>query len=604
MRDTGCDVSRCWRLITAILIAVVVAAASIAGNGFAKDNPQQEQLGVVKAVEGDTKIQRAGQAEFNPVKVNDPLFFMDFLSTDKKSKLWWQGTFNAYSRSGDWSPLPDKTHGSLGADSIFGFLEWQRIGYAYRFVGKVTQGTVRFIKQIPPTDPPSKFIIATPTAWIEVIPTDRAADFVVHAADKSLTVVTVLWGKVKVKNISTDLKETRILTSCQEVDVERDKDPGSVRWVSTDTMKKLIKRTTIPDTLPTDVPSCERVKTETILEPGRVIIPPPGVILFPVPFPIPPGGDPGDECPCPPGSFENPQTGQCECCPPGHVYNETECDCRCPCPEGQMLHPQTQECLPCRESARYDAQNCRCECPCPQGQVLLPGEGCIPQCPEGFTVQWDISSTYPYRCPYCVRQPDIPPPEDCGPNNPCENCEECIRGNCVPKVCEDRMILNRQTCECEPIVKGPPTCQTNQDCPRCQQCREGQCHSVILCGPGERLNTATCQCEPVRTTTTPQDEPKDECTSNRDCPQGQLCRDGKCVDKPPQDQPPVSRTPPQPTVTFDDSDFDDPFFEDPRPPRRRPFRPPAIQFGIGIGIGGGGGPKGGGPRDTPRGPNQ
>ena len=92
------------------------------------------------------------------------------------------------------------------------------------------------------------------------------------------------------RNISPQTKESRVLTSCQEVDVERDQEPGDIKWVSSDTMKELVKRTTIPRTLPEDVPSCERLKTEVLLDVTAVYLPPPGVALFPaVPVPVPGG---------------------------------------------------------------------------------------------------------------------------------------------------------------------------------------------------------------------------------------------------------------------------------------------------------------------------
>ena len=117
------------------------------------------------------------------------------------------------------------THGSLAVDSVFGFKQFERAGASYRFVGYVQKGAVRFIKTLPNTNPPSTFTIGTQTAWIEVLYSDRAADFIVESKNESLTTVTVLWGKVRVRNISPQTKESRILTSCQEVDVERDQEP-------------------------------------------------------------------------------------------------------------------------------------------------------------------------------------------------------------------------------------------------------------------------------------------------------------------------------------------------------------------------------------------
>jgi hypothetical protein len=480
-----------------------------------------EVLAIVEAIEREAAIQRAGEAKFTKLAVKQPVHLMDFLSTGARSKLWWRGVFSAYSVSGDWNPVPDVTHGSLGAESLFSFMQFQRTGASYQVIGQVPKGSVRFIKKLPTTDPPSAFIIVTPTAWIEVLPTDRAADFVVQSINQALTTVTVLWGKVRVKNVSDKLKETRVLTSCQEVDVEREKEPGRVRWVSTDTMDKLIKRTTIPKTLPMDVPSCERVKKEVILEPGEVYVAPPGVLLFPVPVPTP-GEKVKEECPC-------------------------------PCPEGQQFNQQTGQCTPCRRGATYNAQTCSCDCPCPTGQVLLPGTGCVPQCPPGFSIDYDMSTAFPYRCPVCtqssvpLRATGVPPPTGCQTNQTCGPCEDCVRGVCTPKSCERGFILNKQNCQCEPITLTFPQ--------------------------------------------TPLSGLVSDCTSNRDCPQGQMCQGGKCVKR-----PPVTWRPPQEEDEPEGSAGEEPSSG---PTVTVPGFPFGGGFGVGIGVGPGGpgpgGPAPGGP---------
>ena len=295
--------SRCLLLGLAFSLAwhVSTVYAADQSTGAAGYSWQKEVLARVGAVQRDTKVQRAGEAKFKKIGVKSPLYIMDFVSTGRNSKLWWQGTFNAYTTSDKWKPGPDVTHGSLAADSVFGFKQFERAGASYRFVGYVQKGAVRFIKTLPNTNPPSTFAIGTQTAWIEVLYSDRAADFIVESKNESLTTVTVLWGKVRVRNISPETKESRILTSCQEVDVEKDQEPGDIKWVSTDTMKELVKRTTIPRTLPEDVPSCQRLKTEVLLDQTEVYLPPPGVALFPV-VPVPCTGSTGQEGVLPSGT--------------------------------------------------------------------------------------------------------------------------------------------------------------------------------------------------------------------------------------------------------------------------------------------------------------
>ncbi|MEW6112956.1 MAG: hypothetical protein AB1664_12570 [Thermodesulfobacteriota bacterium] len=530
---------------------------------------QREVLATVGAIQGDAQVQRAGEAKFKKIAVKSPLYVMDFLATGKNSKIWWKGVFNAYSPSAGWQPAPEVTHGSLGADSVFGFKEFERAGASYRFVGYVMKGSVRFIKSLPKTDPPSSFIIGTHTAWIEVLPSDRAADFIVQSMNEALTTVTVLWGKVRVRNVSPETKEFRVLTSCQEVDVERDKEPSEIRWVSTDTMTKLVKRTTIPKTLPEDVPACERLKTEVILNVADVFLPPAGVVLFPV-VPIPPR-EPKDK----------------ECCPPGQIYDPRTGECRCPCEDRgrpvTLASVGTGQCEPCRNGARYNPQTCQCECPCPPGQYLLPGQGCVPQCPPGFIPSYDVSSAAPQRCPVCQGQDStvpLPPIQPCQTNEQCGRCEVCRDNSCVPRICPDGQYLDRQSCECRPATNFiSRQCEADTQCSSCQRCVNGVCQSQMTCPERQRLNLATCQCEPLPTngittlTTVPTGE-LEGCQSNRDCPKGQICRGGNCVKRPPRREEPPE-------------EISEPLIQDPseEPIVITPF-PGGTGFGIGIGPGG------------------
>jgi hypothetical protein len=579
--DTGSRVPTMILVIVGYLSFLLLGLISSQSQAAAPPASGQE-IAVVGATQGDAKVQRAGEAQFKKIPINSPLFLMDFLETGRNSKLWWKGT-----NGGSWLPFPEVTHGSLGEHTLFGFAGFQRTGSAVTFVGQVNTGIVRFIKKLHPTDPPSAFIIVTPTARIEVIPTDRAADSMVETVKESRTTVTVLWGKVKVRNISEQFKEERILTSCQEVDVEKDKEPGEIRWVSTDTMKNLLKRTTIPNTLPTDVPSCERVRTEVIERPGRVHVPPAGAIVVPLPIPIPvpvPGGK-TDGCPCPPGSYMDPATNQCACCPQGRLYSADKCGCACPCPPNYQYDPRGQGCVPCRDGATYDPITCRCACPCPQGQFLLPGRGCVPECPEGYSPSTDTSTGVPHQCPVCVQDPVVKsekPP--CGEERPCGLCETCTQGNCVRKTCSETLVLNLLNCECQPLIPRYPTdCQGNGDCSACQQCREGKCVSVITCTANARLNLRTCQCEPVEVSVlslTGSGAGPTGCQSDGNCPSGEMCKNGKCVKRPP------------PRERESSTIQEDPFAGMNGIGRTQGSR--TLIPGIGIGVGGGGGGGGGG----------
>ncbi len=175
-----------------------------------------QQVGKIEQTQGATMVRRSGETEFGLITKGDPVFLQDTIGTDptdKNAKLWWR------------HPSPAKMDASLGPDSLLGFVAYGQEGPVSSFVGAVSKGMIRFIRKLPATDPASSFTIMTPTALVQVVPSDRAADYVVSVIDDNHTAVTVIWGTLVVKNVSDQLTQERQLTSCQMVIVEKDKDP-------------------------------------------------------------------------------------------------------------------------------------------------------------------------------------------------------------------------------------------------------------------------------------------------------------------------------------------------------------------------------------------
>jgi len=276
-----------------ILGAVLISCIALPG-AWAEEQEGQailaQEVGRIERTQGATMVRRAGEAEFGLITKGDPVFVQDTVGTDpteKNARIWWR------------HPSPLQMDASLGTDSLLGFIAYGQEGPASSFVASVPKGIIRFIRKLPATQPESSFTTITPTALIQVLPTDRAADYVVSVIDDNHTAVTVIWGAVMVRNVSEQLTQERQVTSCQMVIVEKDKDPSEVMPVGSDTLRELIRLTTIPNTLPTNVPSCEPparpVPQEQFIppefpeviegEPG-VIIGPPGFV--PIPVPIPP----------------------------------------------------------------------------------------------------------------------------------------------------------------------------------------------------------------------------------------------------------------------------------------------------------------------------
>jgi hypothetical protein len=222
-----------WSILFAV--AVVIATLSLAQPCLSK------QVGSVKALVGETHVNGEGQAEFKSLKAGDPISLNEYIQTDQNSKV----LIN----------LDDDSHNSLGELSEINLYDFERQNVAQYYAANVTSGLIRFVKKLSVTNPLSSYSVTTPTAIINVEPGDKA-DFVVQVFSQKRTTVTVIWGKVRVKNVLEDLATEKIVDSCRKVDVEENKVPSRVMGVSSQTLKGLITRTTVPRTLSEDIPNC------------------------------------------------------------------------------------------------------------------------------------------------------------------------------------------------------------------------------------------------------------------------------------------------------------------------------------------------------------
>ena len=130
-----------------------------------------EQAGQVTRVQGTGSNQSNGR----PAREGQPVKVQDVLATDaSNSKLLMTGT------------APDDSNVSLGQSSVFGVATLEQQGATVTLVGQVTQGIVRFIKQLPETNPPSSYTVYSPTAFATVSPGNEAADFVVSVINETV----------------------------------------------------------------------------------------------------------------------------------------------------------------------------------------------------------------------------------------------------------------------------------------------------------------------------------------------------------------------------------------------------------------------------------
>src|SRR4030042_716957 len=223
------------RPLGVLLTVIFIGCLGLATMSGAQDTGQV--LGQVTRIQGAAVVQRAGDTEFQALVEGTPIFLQDLIGTDPgpDTKLCWKGTREV------------QADALMGTSSVLQFTGFQRERGSSQFAGLVAQGIVRFIKRLPRTNPPSSFAIFTPTALIAVIPTEEAADFFVEDLDANRTQITVSFGALMVKNVNEEIPQQQIVRSCQSVVVERDREPSGVMMVTADTLRELVRRTTIPD---------------------------------------------------------------------------------------------------------------------------------------------------------------------------------------------------------------------------------------------------------------------------------------------------------------------------------------------------------------------
>ena len=200
------------------------------------------QMGAVKAVEGEARVNNSGKSEFRALKTGDPIMLNDSIQTGQNSKIEVR--------------LKDGGENSLGEYSEIYYYDFDHKDAAHYCGAELTSGSIRFVKKLAETKPPSAYTVTTPTSIINVEP-GETADFIVRILNQKRTTVTVISGKIRVKNVLEDIPAERTVTACRRVDVEESRHPTGTMGVSSKILKDLVADTTIPGTLSKDVPNCK-----------------------------------------------------------------------------------------------------------------------------------------------------------------------------------------------------------------------------------------------------------------------------------------------------------------------------------------------------------
>jgi len=495
----------------------------------------------VKGIDGTSKIIKAGERDKKPLGKGDVLAVGDSILTEAAGKTWVRGMANR------------ENHVSLGEESVLLYNDESKEGDSEFLHLHVPEGIVRFILNLPRTDPLSSYTITTPSGMIGIEPIEETADFVVQVISTAQTMVTVIRGAVRVSNIDDELNKERIVLSCQMVYVNEGEEASRSYWASTETLKDLIKRTTIPDTLPDEVPDCEAAKTgpppDWFVDPDGpewyVVDPPWFPPLPPLPW----------TCPCPWGEALDPVDGQCKPCAfaGGAFYNPLTCSCEC-CPGGGFFNPITGTCVPdCPGQAGFR------EVPWPNSfPNALPHEGCrrcgccedgAPGCVQSTPQDASCPGQPPgVRCGQCPPGQAVPPAP--GAVYPCALCCACDvdgpAGVCAlnfagyPKAdvvtCPGANCITLNDCLANggwfvqsSGVPGWPCWICQPDFPMSPfmgdfPFKNRQIKSLNVCGPCQKttFKKGKRKCVPIAD--------KTECSANGKCGR---CKKGKCVELPP-----------------------------------------------------------------------
>ena len=505
--------------LAAILATVFVGCLSVswAASG-SQGSAQSPQMGQIKKILGKATIMRPGARSAQTARTGDLVRARDRLETLSASKAWWS-LRPSYS---------DQNDASLGPNSQLEFSGYAQKQGSSEVLLEVSTGIVRLIKVLPRTSPESTFMVTTPTAlaWVDI--PEETADFVVESLSPEMTVITVIRGTVRVKNISESINTVRTVQACQTVTIEQDKEPSEVRRVSSGILRSLIERTTIPGTLPEDVPSCDRsAQANQPEEQASAALIPPVVLVTPE-IVIIPGDDPPETiCPI----CHELRDGVCAPlpCPEGAVFDAAAPGC-CACPPCHELRDGRCEPITCPDRAEFDPTAPGC-CRCAHCHEVRDGECLQIQCPA--------NNEFNVTAPGCCR--------------PCGRCEELKEnGHCGPIQCPEGGMYDpaAESC-CTFMISGPPKSgappapqtgtpfrvvpyhtpdrrfpdgdpsECNLTCPKGQRLDPVACRCIpaggcnLTCPKGQRLDPSACKCVPNG-------------ICNRTCPRGKRLDSAAC----------------------------------------------------------------------------
>ena len=194
----------------------------------------------VGAIEGQAEVSGDTGQELKKLDVGNPVNPGDDVTTEEKTRLmlrWDTGLM-----------------GSLGEFSSIFLLPEQAGGPATDI--QMTDGMLRLAFDQPGPGRPVPYSVTTAVASIQPESFDQPVDFIVESYDSTATVVTVVAGRVKVRNLTIPSSQEQIVSSCQNIYIEAGKDKPDILSVSPEDLRRLADASTITGSIVANFDAC------------------------------------------------------------------------------------------------------------------------------------------------------------------------------------------------------------------------------------------------------------------------------------------------------------------------------------------------------------
>ncbi len=230
--------------ITAWLVLVLSISIGLApwpNAATAVEGPDPTS-GVVSALEGRGEISGGeGDQDIRPLEQGSLIGPWDSVTTAKDSKAFLTWTKGLAASLGEFS-------------TVLFSPEVEDANTVYRL--QLVEGLVRVTHHAQQAHPDLMYEVVTPVGAVSPARIDEPADFVVEVYEPAKTTITVISGKVRVKNPRPGGWGQRIVSACQSVTIEEGKDAVEQLSSSSEALKQLVVATTIPRTLSDLVEEC------------------------------------------------------------------------------------------------------------------------------------------------------------------------------------------------------------------------------------------------------------------------------------------------------------------------------------------------------------